>query len=86
MKEELKQENVTSEVNTLNKRDLVQSLIMVGIGGFLGSIIDVLNIAMESGSLQDFDWKKVLFGALVAGGSQILRKFKQDENGKFNLL
>lgn len=86
MAEEVKQEKLTSEVNTLSKRDWIQSIIMVGIGGFLGSIVDVLSIAIESGSISDFDWKKILWGALIAGGSQILRKFRQDENGKFNIL
>lgn len=77
---------VLSTKNTLKFRDLTQSLIMTGIAGFITSIVDVVKIALESGNLSDFNWKEVLSCAVIAGVSQIIRKFKQDETGKFNLI
>lgn len=77
---------VLSTKNTLKFRDLTQSLIMTGIAGFITSIIDVVKIALESGNFSDFNWKEVLSCAVIAGVSQIIRKFKQDETGKFNII
>lgn len=77
---------VLSTKNTLKFRDLTQSLIMTGIAGFITSIVDVVKIALESGNLSDFNWKEVLSCAVIAGVSQIIRKFKQDETGKFNII
>lgn len=77
---------VLSTKNTLKFRDLTQSLIMTGIAGFITSMVDVVKIALESGNFSDFNWKEVLSCAVIAGVSQIIRKFKQDETGKFNII
>ena len=77
---------VLSTKNSVNTRDFIQSTIMTGIAGFITSIVEVVRIALESGNFSDFNWKEVLSCAVIAGVSQIIRKFKQDETGKFNIL
>lgn len=82
-------EKVTSKKGTILKRDLIQGILMTFLGGFVTTILSIINsVFVMYTSSGDFsvNWKYVLLGSLAAGASHVYRKYIQDENGKVKIF
>lgn len=75
---------ITTPVNRLATRDLIQSCIATFIGAFFGTIWESLEYTIVNDS--NFELNSLIKYSLIAGFTQLFRKLKQDEFGKFKLF
>lgn len=75
---------ITTPVNRLAIRDFIQSCIAAFIGAFFGTIWESLEYALMNDS--NFELNSLVKYGLIAGFTQLFRKLKQDEFGRFKLF
>lgn len=66
---------------TLNRRDLINGLVVAVLGAFLAALQQ--GLAMHGLDLASYDWKLIVDVSLTAAGAYISKNLFSDKSGSF---